>query len=59
VEAASAQKTYAHTCIENHKTRLGDNGSIHKLCHTILLWSVCDGVVPDNAFITTVIIKFI
>jgi hypothetical protein len=59
VEAASAQKTYAHTYIENHKTSLGDNGSIHKLYHTILLWSVCDGVVPHNAFITIVIIKFI
>jgi hypothetical protein len=49
----------AHTCIGKHATSLGNNGYIHTLYHTILLRSVWDGVVPKNAFIAAVIIKFI
>jgi hypothetical protein len=38
---------------------LGDKCFVYTLYHTILLRSAWDGVVPDNAFITAVIIKFI
>jgi hypothetical protein len=52
-------KMFVHTCIEKHTTSLGDNYSIHMLCHTIMLRSVCDGVVLKNVFFATIIIKFI
>jgi hypothetical protein len=42
-----------------HATSLGNNDFVHTLGHTILLRSLWDGVVPDNAFIAAVIIKFI
>jgi hypothetical protein len=49
----------AQTCIGKHAMSLGNNGSVHMLCHTILLRSIWDGVVPNNTFIAVVIIKLI
>ena len=43
--------------IGQHATSLRDDGSVHMLGHTILLRSVRDGVMPDNAFLPAVIIK--
>jgi hypothetical protein len=49
----------AHTSVGKHTPSIGNNGSVHMLSHTILLRNVWDGVVPDDAFIAGVIIKFI
>jgi hypothetical protein len=46
-----------HTSIGQHAASLGDDGYVHPLRHTILLRSIWDGVVPENAFVTAIIIE--
>jgi hypothetical protein len=38
-------------------TNSGDNGLVHPFSHTILLWSMGYGVMPNNALLSAIIIK--
>jgi hypothetical protein len=50
-------KTLAHTRVGQHASSLRDDGSVHALSHTVLLWSVRYGVMSDNAFLPAIIIE--
>jgi hypothetical protein len=43
--------------MRQHATGPGDNGHVHPFSHTILLWNMGYGVMPNNAFLSAIIIK--
>src|SRR3989337_3529228 len=52
-------KTPMQTCIGQHATSSGNNGPVHMLSNTVLLRSIRNGVVSDNAFRLAIILKLL